>query len=537
MRSVPGLWRPSLCERAIICVNRNTVASAGDREGLIGGKRIVLAHEPSFTLGAARVDPSTRRVEANGLSEIIEPRMMQVLVVLARAAGEVVTRDEIVEQCWDGRIVGEDAVNRVFFRLRQLSQKLGEGTFRIETVPRVGYRLEANRAPPVVEASASPRHWSKVSRRTVGLGVVALGAAALVGKLALAGQALKHEPLPEAKRYFDLAQDLRGQSSLSQSEQAIAYFKEAVRIDPEFADAWGALAISYSGMLDWFAPRPDAEQLKIAARSAVKRALALDPENLDARFVLINLDSPYGRWAEVEAGDRKLLADHPEYRPAKMSLANIMEETGRMDDAVRILTTLAEADPTRAAIRASLVDALLSAGRFDEAEAAIDTAQRLWPGKWGLWQLRLHLLIFSGRKAEALAYIADSGNRPDESIPLMDQVIQMAHAVASGDTGEREIALRAVRAMGSPPGGDLAIAAMQAAFLGDLDLSFSMYEGYLLNRGPWKVGALDRRYTSGLFKQETAQLRRDPRFGKLVREMGLQRYWQLAHVTPTYLQV
>src|SRR5690348_12813520 len=112
------------------------MASVADRDGLIGGKRIVLAHEPSFTLGSARVDPSTRRIEANGRSEIIEPRMMQVLVVLARTKGEVVTRDEIIEECWDGRIVGEDAVNRVFFRLRQLAQTLGSGTFRVETIPR-----------------------------------------------------------------------------------------------------------------------------------------------------------------------------------------------------------------------------------------------------------------------------------------------------------------------------------------------------------------------------------------------------------------
>ena len=511
------------------------MASVGDRGGLIEGERVVLAHEPSFMLGSAKVDPSSRRVEAGGQSEIIEPRMMQVLVVLARAKGEVVTRDEIISSCWDGRIVGEDAVNRVFFRLRQLSQKLGPGTFRIETVPRVGYRLEAERAPPLSAPVAKTSQWNGLSRRTVGLGVLAVGAAALAGKLALAGQAPKHTPLPQAKRYFDLAQDLRGQSSISQSQQAIAYFKEAVRIDPDFADAWGALAISYSGMLDWFAPRADAEQLKIGARSAVSRALALDPDNVDARFVLINLESPYGRWGEVEAGDRKLLSDHPDYGPAKMSLANVMEETGRSDDAVRILAPLAQNDPTKAAIRGRLVEALLSAGRFEEAEDVLGTAERLWPGKWGFWQLRLHLLITSGRRKEALAYIADTGNRPGESFPLMDQVIQVAHAVASGEAEERQAALRAVRAMGEPPGGDLAIAAMQAGFLSDLDLAFSMYEGYLLNRGPWKAGRVERRYTSGLFKQETAPLRRDPRFGTLMREMGLQRYWQLAHVTPTYL--
>lgn len=512
------------------------MASAGDRDGLIGGKRIVLAHEPSFALGTARVDPSTRRVEANGQSEIIEPRMMQVLVVLARANGEVVTRDEIVEQCWDGRIVGEDAVNRVFFRLRQLSQKLGPGTFRIETVPRVGYRLEADRAPPVEASVVSARQWGGMSRRTVGLGVVALGTAALAGKLALAEQKPKHTPLPEAKRYFDLAQDLRGQYSIAQSQQAIAYFKEAVRIDPNFAEAWGALAISYSGMLDWFAPRPDAEELKIAARSAVKRALALDPGNLDARFVEINLGSPYGRWAEVEAGDLKLLSDHPDYGSAKLSLANIMEETGRMDDAARILAPLADGDPTRASIRGRLADALLAAGRFEEAEAAIQVGERLWPGKWAFWQLRLHLLLASGRGKEALAFMADTANRPTESVPLMDQIIRIAHAVASQSAEEKKASLRAVRAMASPPDGDLAIAAMQAAFLGDVDLSLSMYQGYFLDRGPWRAGPVERRYTSGLFKPETMQLRRDPRFKALVREMGLQRYWEMARVTPTYLQ-
>jgi tetratricopeptide (TPR) repeat protein len=329
---------------------------------------------------------------------------------------------------------------------------------------------------------------------------------------------------------------LRGQYSPAQSQQAIAYFKEAVRIDPNYAEAWGALAISYSGMLDWFAPRPDAEQLKIAARSAVKRALALDPGNLDARFVEINLGSPYGRWAEVEAGDRRLLSEEPDYVPAKLSLANVMEETGRMDEAAQILAPLADSDRTRASLRGRLADALLAAGRFDEAEAAIDIGERLWPGKWAFWQLRLHLLLASGREKEALAFIEDTENRPSESLPLMDQVIQVAHAVASHDPREREASLGTVREMAGPPGGDLAIAAMEAASLGDVNLSLSMYEGYFLNRGPWKAGPMERRYTSGLFKPETLQLRRDPRFGTLVREMGLQRYWDMAHVTPTYLQ-
>ncbi|HMN76645.1 MAG TPA: winged helix-turn-helix domain-containing protein [Burkholderiaceae bacterium] len=71
----------------------------------------------------------------------VEPRVMQVLVVLAKARGEVVGRDELIEHCWSGRVVGDSAINRVVYRIRQLAATLGNGSFEVETVPRVGYRL------------------------------------------------------------------------------------------------------------------------------------------------------------------------------------------------------------------------------------------------------------------------------------------------------------------------------------------------------------------------------------------------------------
>ncbi len=71
---------------------------------------------------------------------IIEPRIMQVLVALARRRGEVVSRSELIDACWGGRIVGEDAINRGIAGVRRLSE--ASGAFQIETVPRVGYRLD-----------------------------------------------------------------------------------------------------------------------------------------------------------------------------------------------------------------------------------------------------------------------------------------------------------------------------------------------------------------------------------------------------------
>lgn len=106
-----------------------------------------LADEADFRLGEILVRPSLREVRAGGALEIIEPRVMQVFVALARARGAVVSRDELIRQCWGGRIVGEDAINRCVSKVRQLAELGGRKAFEIETIARVGYRLLAFQAP------------------------------------------------------------------------------------------------------------------------------------------------------------------------------------------------------------------------------------------------------------------------------------------------------------------------------------------------------------------------------------------------------
>src|ERR1700693_5875008 len=101
---------------------------------------IRLAHEAGFRLGQLLVRPSLREVAGQGRRQILEPRVMQVLVTLARMRSFVVSRDELIDVCWGGRVVGEDAINRTIGRLRRLAETF-KGAFEIETVARVGYRL------------------------------------------------------------------------------------------------------------------------------------------------------------------------------------------------------------------------------------------------------------------------------------------------------------------------------------------------------------------------------------------------------------
>jgi DNA-binding winged helix-turn-helix (wHTH) protein/TolB-like protein len=114
---------------------------------------IDLAHTADFRVGDVLVRPARRQVvQDGGRTEVLQPRVMQVLVVLARSRGGVVTREEITKACWPGQFVAEDSVNRVMLHLRRLAKTLGDDAFRIETVPKVGYRMEI----PAATVAASP---------------------------------------------------------------------------------------------------------------------------------------------------------------------------------------------------------------------------------------------------------------------------------------------------------------------------------------------------------------------------------------------
>ena len=113
-----------------------------DRPVAGGDRRIHLGRAPVIRLGALVIEPSLRRVaHDDGREEIVEPRVMQVLVALAQSGGAILTRDDLLASCWHGVVVGEDAITRVIGRLRRLADGIGEGQFKLETITKVGYRV------------------------------------------------------------------------------------------------------------------------------------------------------------------------------------------------------------------------------------------------------------------------------------------------------------------------------------------------------------------------------------------------------------
>jgi DNA-binding winged helix-turn-helix (wHTH) protein len=127
-----------------------------------------------FHLGRAQIDPTSREATYGGRSERIQDKPLCVLLLLHRRSGQVVTREDIVDECWDGRIVGDDVINRAISILRKLARRAGG--FRIDTIPRAGYRLvkdEDNRR-------AQSRAWRILASALIAVAVLTAAAGLLM---------------------------------------------------------------------------------------------------------------------------------------------------------------------------------------------------------------------------------------------------------------------------------------------------------------------------------------------------------------------
>lgn len=146
-----------------------------------------LAAVPAVRLGPLELTPPTREVRHGDTRIVAEPRALQVLLALWQAGGAVVSRDELLRRCWDGRIVGDDAINRSIAKARELAALSDPPAFVIETIPRVGYRLKVRDAvdgtPMTAEPSSPPPAIPAAapSRRLWLLGGAGLVAAAAIG--------------------------------------------------------------------------------------------------------------------------------------------------------------------------------------------------------------------------------------------------------------------------------------------------------------------------------------------------------------------
>jgi len=107
-----------------------------------------------FRLGDVRVYPDRLLIEYGAEAVRLEPRVMEILTLLAHSGGTV-SREQLRDRLWDAYVT-DDAIHRAVSKLRKA---LGPHADLIETVPKRGYRatVSACDVDATVGAHGAPR--------------------------------------------------------------------------------------------------------------------------------------------------------------------------------------------------------------------------------------------------------------------------------------------------------------------------------------------------------------------------------------------
>jgi len=514
---------------------RNEPQGLGGAQGQTGA--IVLAHERPFSISQAEFHPATREVLFAGESSVVEPRVMQLLVALHRANGGVVSKNDLAMLCWEGRIVGEDAINRVVSRLRAVAEKQARAAFRIETITKVGYRLVASdgmsaaaHTLPSVRNSAGAR----LGRRELIIGG-SLGVAALVGGSGYIW--LNHDRMPsEARSLYNDARTGFAQGTPEATSNAVAKLKQAAGIAPDSAEIWGLMALAYLAQSD-VAPMATRANLRSRGLSAAQRALSLDSTQGEALAAQVQSLPMYRNWLNYERACRAALRRQPRNAFLNSMLSGLLAQVGRHREALEHIELASQSAPDGPWSYWSRGLLLWSLGRFDEADTVLERGMALWPRHYAVWFGYLYYLLYNGRATQAAALIEDVSSRPT-GIPdwNYDWLDKQARAIAGGNADSIKAAVRLSADIARRGTGFAGDAAVFASFVGDMETAFRMLDALYFDRSfvmPDAYFATEQglytvrnRDTYHLFEPPTAALRKDPRFAQLTRELGLDAYWR-----------
>lgn len=94
-----------------------------------------------FRLDEWTVDPAIDEIRSPSARQKLEPRTMRLLLCLAKAGTGVVSTEKLLDEVWQGVVVGPNSVYQAVSNLRRLLGDTDATPRLIATVPRKGYRL------------------------------------------------------------------------------------------------------------------------------------------------------------------------------------------------------------------------------------------------------------------------------------------------------------------------------------------------------------------------------------------------------------
>ena len=127
-------------------------------------------------IGKWLVEPALDALRRGAETVRLEPKAMELLLVLASRPGQVVSREELLSTVWPGVVVGDEALSQVVTKLRKALGDDARVPTYIETISRRGYRLiaqvEALEGAPALEMPAPARGRSRLPKLAATIGVL-----------------------------------------------------------------------------------------------------------------------------------------------------------------------------------------------------------------------------------------------------------------------------------------------------------------------------------------------------------------------------
>lgn len=285
-----------------------------------------------FVFGPFELDATARQLTNAGVPIPLPPRQFDLLLLLAAHAGEVLSKDALVNAAWQGLAVTDNSVEQAISGLRRALAVPG-GDVRIETQARRGYRLvaevrrvERRAAEDALDALLAPhRAWieGRASLET-------LERSRIVHARGVFETVLTQVP-DSASAHVGLANACVMQFEMTRSERApdrealataVAHARDACRLDPRYGEAWATLGF----VLDRTGHHDDAV-------AASRMAVSLESDNWRHHLRLA-----YVSWGEERLREaRRTLALLPGFPLAHWLAATVHVARQAFDEAEREL--------------------------------------------------------------------------------------------------------------------------------------------------------------------------------------------------------
>ena len=169
-----------------------------------------------YGFGPFELDTAKVELRSGGRVCSVEPQVFALLALLVDNRDRLVSKDEIIEKVWDGRVVSDSAVASRIKSARKVLGDDGKSQHFIKTIHRQGFRFVADakvaRAGIAAEASGKPAVQSPDQTSRPSIAVLPFRSIGAAGSYAAIADALPHELITELSRLRWLFVTARGSS-------------------------------------------------------------------------------------------------------------------------------------------------------------------------------------------------------------------------------------------------------------------------------------------------------------------------------------